>query len=240
MMMVSVHSVCVHVAEYNDLPGGCQFGFLDHSSNWQKVARLRTIPGNRRPSKTLMSQERFFETLSRRYVWRSRWYSVRQDQLRAPDGSEFTYTVIEKPHAVWIVPVTAGGEIVLIDQYRYPIGDWCLEIPSGNVEPEMDAAAMAARELREEIGGTAQRFVRIGDFYTMNGIGDEIAEIYLALGVALGEPQREITEVIRLRAVPVDEALDLARAGAIKDGPSALAILLSETALRAYLAELRS
>jgi 8-oxo-dGTP pyrophosphatase MutT (NUDIX family) len=104
----------------------------------------------------------------------------------------------------------------------------------------MDAAAMAARELREEIGGTAQRLVRIGDFYTMNGIGDEIAEIYLALGVTLGEPQREITEVIRLRAVPVDEALSMAHTGAIKDGPSALAILLSETALRDYLAELRS
>jgi ADP-ribose pyrophosphatase len=187
-----------------------------------------------------MSRDHFFETLSRRYVWQSRWYNVRQDQLRAPDGSEFTYTVIEKPHAVWIVPVTAGGEVVLIDQYRYAIGDWCLEIPSGNVEPEMDAAAMAARELREEIGGTAQRLVRIGDFYTMNGIGDEIAEIYLALGVTLGEPQREITEVIRLRAVPVDEALSMAHTGAIKDGPSALAILLSETALRDYLAELRS
>jgi ADP-ribose pyrophosphatase len=185
-------------------------------------------------------QDNPYQTLSRRYVWQSRWYNVRQDQLRAPDGSEFTYTVIEKPRAVWIVPVTAGGEIVLIDQYRYPIDDWCLEIPAGNVEPEMDAAAMAAREMREEIGGTAQRLVRIGDFYTMNGIGNEIAEIYLALGVTLGEPQREITEVIRLRAVPVDEALSMARAGAIKDGPSALAILLSEAALRDYLAELRS
>jgi ADP-ribose pyrophosphatase len=185
-------------------------------------------------------QDNPYQTLSRRYVWQSRWYNVRQDQLRAPDGSEFTYTVIEKPHAVWIVPVTAGGEIVLIDQYRYPIEDWCLEIPAGNVEPEMDAAAMAARELHEEIGGTAQRLVRIGEFYTMNGIGNEIAEIYLALGVTLGDPQREVTEVIRLRAVPVDEALSLARAGAIKDGPSALAILLSETALRDYLAELRS
>ena len=154
-----------------------------------------------------MSQEHVFETLSRRYVWQSRWYNVRQDQLRAPDGSEFTYTVIEKPHAVWIVPVTTDGDLVLIDQYRYPIGDWCLEIPSGNVEPGMEPAAMAARELREEIGGTAQRLVRIGDFYTMNGIGDEIAEIYLALGVTMGEPQREITEVIRLQAVPVDEAL---------------------------------
>jgi ADP-ribose pyrophosphatase len=186
-----------------------------------------------------MSQDDPYTTLSSRYVWQSRWYNVRQDQLRAPDGSEFSYTIIEKPRAVWIVPVTSDGEIVLIDQYRHPIGGWCLEIPAGNVEPGIDAAAMAARELHEEIGGAAERLVRIGDFYTMNGIGNEVAEIFLALGVTLDEPQRESTEFIRLRAVPMDEALHMARTGAIKDGPSALAILMSESALRDYCAEMR-
>jgi len=184
-----------------------------------------------------VSQDQPYLTLSRRYVWQSRWYAVRHDELRAPDGHEFSYTFIEKPRAVWIVPVTAGHELVLIDQYRYPIGAWCLEVPAGNIEPGVDAAAMAERELREEIGGVAGRMVRIGEFYTMNGIGDEVADVYLALDVALGEPQREATEMIRLKVVPVDEGLRMARAGLIKDGPSALAILLCESAICAHLGE---
>jgi ADP-ribose pyrophosphatase len=148
-----------------------------------------------------------------------------------------TYTVIEKPDAVWIVPVTADQNMALIEQYRYPVGSWCLEIPAGNIEPGLNAAEMAARELREEIGGVAEQLIPITEFYTMNGIGSENAHVFLAVNVTLGEPDREPTEHIRLRQVPVEEALRLARSGAIKDGPSALAILLSEMALRNCLKE---
>jgi hypothetical protein len=61
--------------------------------------------------------------------------------------------------------------------------------------------------------------------------------VFLALGVTLGEPEREETEYIALREVPVEEALRMARTGEIKDGPSALAILLCEAALRQHLTE---
>lgn len=183
------------------------------------------------------SQHNVYERLSSCYLWQSRWYNVRQDQIRAPDGSELTYTVIEKPDAVWVLPVTAAGEIVLIDQYRYTIGDWCLEIPAGNIEPGHTPETMAARELREEVGGMAKRLVPLPEFYTMNGIGSERAIVFLALGVALGEPDREPTELIRLRRVPIEEGIQMARTGAIKDGPSALAILMAEPALREVLAE---
>ena len=184
-----------------------------------------------------VSDQRPYTTLSRRYLWQSRWYNVRQDHLRSRSGGELTYTVIEKPPAVWVVPVTADGMLVLIDQYRYTVDAWCLEVPAGNVEPGLDAPGMAARELREEIGGTAQQLIRVAEFYSMNGIGDEVAQVYLALGVTLGEPQHEPTEHIRLRLVPVEEGLAMARDGAITDGISALAILLSEPVLRQHLGE---
>ncbi len=124
---------------------------------------------------------------------------------------------------------------MLINQYRYAIGEWCLEIPAGNIEPGVDAMAMAARELREEIGGEAREIVPVTEFYTMNGIGSERAKVYLALDITLGEPQREATEIIEIQRVPVAQGLRMARAGAIKDGPSALAILLSEPLLRDHL-----
>ncbi|NDJ79280.1 MAG: NUDIX hydrolase [Chloroflexi bacterium] len=179
-----------------------------------------------------MTQERPYQTLSSRYLWQSRWYNLRQDQLRAADGSQFTYTVVEKPDAVWVVPVTNDGQVVLINQYRYAIDAWCLEVPAGNVEPGSDPHEMARRELREEIGGITDRIVPVAEFYTMNGIGNEVAHIFAALDVTLAQPAREPTEHIRLRLVPIDQALRLARSGDIKDGPSALALLLSEPVLR--------
>jgi len=183
--------------------------------------------------------KRPYTVLASQYLWQSRWYNLRQDQLRAANGLEITYTVVEKPVAVWIVPVTPTGNVVLLNQYRYPIDAWCLEVPAGNVEPEMDVLAMAARELREEIGGTAQQLIPVAEFYTMNGIGNEIAHVYVARGVRLGEPQREPTEHIMLRQVSIMEALEMAKTGAIKDGPSALAILLSESVLRQTIGQKR-
>ena len=50
-----------------------------------------------------------WETLDRRYLWQSRWYNLRQDRLRTAAGHEFTYTMIEHPGAVWVVPVTGDG-----------------------------------------------------------------------------------------------------------------------------------
>lgn len=184
-----------------------------------------------------MSPRRPYKVVASEHLWQSHWYSLRQDRLRAPDGSEVTYTVVEKPGAVWVVPVTAQGALVLINQYRYPVDDWCLEVPAGNVEPGCDPAEMAARELREEIGGTAAQIIPVADFYTMNGIGNEIAWVFLALGVTLGQPERESTEHMELCLVPIAEALRMARTGQIKDGPSALAILLCAAELSAAFPE---
>ncbi len=184
-----------------------------------------------------MSPSRPYEVIASEYLWQSRWYSLRQDRLRAADGSEVTYTVVEKPAAVWVVPVTAQGALVLINQYRYPVDDWCLEVPAGSVEPGNDPAQMAARELREEIGGTATQIIPVAEFYTMNGIGNEVAWVFLALGVALGQPNREPTEHMHLCTVPIAEGLRMARTGQIKDGPSALAILLCAAELSAHFPE---
>jgi ADP-ribose pyrophosphatase len=64
-----------------------------------------------------------WETLDRHTLWQSRWYSLRQDRVRTPAGHEFTYTLVEHPGAVWIIPVTNDGRIVLIRHYRYPVGE---------------------------------------------------------------------------------------------------------------------
>lgn len=54
-------------------------------------------------------------------VRRTRWYALREDQIRLPDGSQGIYGVIERPGAVWVVPALADGRIALIRNYRYTI-----------------------------------------------------------------------------------------------------------------------
>ncbi|MFP4321718.1 MAG: NUDIX domain-containing protein [Anaerolineales bacterium] len=169
-----------------------------------------------------------YQTLAKRIIAQNPWYTLRQDDVRLPDGQETVYNVITKPNAVWIVPLLSDGQIVLIDQYRYTIDTWCLEIPAGGMLPGDTPEGTAARELGEEIGGTARELVLLGTFWTMNGIGDELGYMYLARDVTLGAPQREATEMIRQRSFPAADAVAMARAGQVPDAQSALALLLCE------------
>jgi len=125
-----------------------------------------------------------WETLKSEYLWQSKWYSLRQDHLRTQEGHEFTYTIVDHPGAVWVVPVTTDGEVVLIWNYRYTVDAFCMEVPAGGLSPGQTPEEVARRELLEEVGGTAAGFRYVGQFYTSNGISNEVAYVYLATGVA--------------------------------------------------------
>jgi ADP-ribose pyrophosphatase len=169
--------------------------------------------------------------LDSRRVWDCPWYGVRQDRIRLPDGSEGVYNVVELPDAIWVVPVTTAGEIVLLRHYRYPLRRWGWEFPSGGITPERDARAAAERELLEETGGTASAWRLLMTVSTMKGIGTEQAHLFLATGVRLGATQHEPAEVMTVHTFPASEVLRMARAGEIHDGVGVLALLLAEAFL---------
>ena len=174
-----------------------------------------------------------YQTTASRIVWSCPWYRVRQDDLLLPDGSPGVYNVVEKAPAAWIVPVTGDGQVVLIRNYRYTVDDWCLEVPAGSLLPGQTPEEAAVGELREEVGGVAGAWAYIGQFYTANGICNEISHVFLATGVTLLAPDREATEVMEIILLPIAEALRMAAANEISDGPSALALLLCADRLRA-------
>jgi 8-oxo-dGTP pyrophosphatase MutT (NUDIX family) len=172
--------------------------------------------------------KRPFKTLSSKIAWSCPWYRVRQDEIMTPNGRPGVYNVIESPTSVWIVPITPAGEIVLIRNYRYTIDEWCWEVPAGSVKPEQTELEAAVSELKEEVGGvTGEPLLEIGRFYTANGICNELGVYYLASRVALGEPEHEAAEVMEIHVKPATEVLHMARTGQIRDGNTALALLLS-------------
>lgn len=185
-----------------------------------------------KPLPSLLENMSVWETLESRFLWQSQWYSLRQDLLRTPEGHEFSYTIVDHPGAVWVVPVTADGQVILIRNYRYAVDEWCYEVPAGGLTPGLELEDVALRELEEEVGGTAADLSYVGQFYTSNGISNEIAYVYLATGVRLGKTNREPTELMEVQLVPFEESLRMALTGEISDGPSALALLWCEPLFR--------
>lgn len=172
-----------------------------------------------------------YTVLASRRVWACPWYGVRQDDLRLPDGSTGVYNVVESPDAVWIVPVTPTGDVVLIHNYRHTLGAWCWEVPAGSIKPGQSPLQAARAELHEEVGGEASDWRLMITASTMNGLGTEIGHFFLATGVTLGATEHEPTEVMTIHRFPLAEALRMARAGEINDSQSVMALLLAEPLL---------
>src|SRR6478735_457329 len=90
------------------------------------------------------------ETLGSRQVYANPWMAVREDVVRRPDGSTGIYGVVETPDIALVIPAD-DERLHLVEQYRHPAASRRWEFPSGTAEPDRDAdaAAVAARELRE-------------------------------------------------------------------------------------------
>lgn len=164
---------------------------------------------------------------SSRYLFESRWFKLRQDDVLLPSGEPITYTMIEHPGYSMVVPLLDDGRVILERVYRYTVQETVLECPSGVLEGESPEAA-AHRELREETGWTAERMLSLGSFFGSNGISDERFELFLATGLRqAGPPRREPTEQIELELMPLAMAAELALSGRVQDAPSALALILA-------------
>lgn len=161
------------------------------------------------------------------YPFRYHMFRVRQDRVRWPDGKVAPYAYVQGCGAVWIVPVTTDGEVVLIRQFRYTVDDWCWEVPAGGFHDFSGSPIdLARQELAEEVGGESDDWLHVGSFRPGVSILDEVCHIVLARNVRLGhETHREPAEIIEIHPLPIPQALEMARNGEIIDGHSALALL---------------
>ena len=170
-----------------------------------------------------------WQTHTTRTVYENAWVRVREDTVTRPDGSPGVYGVTEMKHpAVFVVPVTEAGEVVLVRMQRYPIDRESIEVPAGGSDGEEPLVA-ARRELLEETGRSAASWTRLGEFYSLNGVADARADVFLARHLT-GEGQGHdgaAEGISGLLLVPWTEAMDLVRSGAIHDNETIAALMLA-------------
>ncbi|AWN21926.1 DNA mismatch repair protein MutT [Deinococcus irradiatisoli] len=161
-----------------------------------------------------------------------------RDTVRAHGGQELSYVYRPRgPSAVFVLPITPAGEAVLIRQYRYPLGAHITEVVAGGIEEGEQPAQAGARELLEEVGGISASWVALPGFYPQPSISGVVFYPLLALDVALGEAQLEISELIERLVLPLPEVYRRLSAGEIFDGPSSLVLFQARRHLeeRGYL-----
>ena len=135
------------------------------------------------------------ETLDSLQAYANPWMTVREDAIRRPDGSTGIYSVVDTPDIALIIPAD-GDRLQLVEQYRYPVAGRRWEFPSGSADRPLDedAAALAARELREETGLEASRLTPLGTLDVMPSMLNQRCRVFLATDLTQGAPQREPEE----------------------------------------------
>ena len=173
-----------------------------------------------------------FEFLHSETLLKGRAFAIRRDTLKAPDGRETKFDIIEHGGSVIIVPIDKDGNLLFVRQYRHAAGIDLLELPAGTLEEGEDPAVCAAREIREETGFAADKIEKIGDFYLAPGYSTEFMHVYLAQDLRHDPLEADADEFLSVEKIPFAEAVQMAERGEMPDAKSLAALLLARSHLK--------
>ena len=173
-----------------------------------------------------------FEFLRSETLLKGRAFAIRRDTLKAPDGRETKFDIIEHGGSVIIVPIDKDCNLLFVRQYRHAAGIDLLELPAGTLEEGEDPAVCAAREIREETGFAADKIEKIGDFYLAPGYSTEFMHVYLAQDLRHDPLEADADEFLSVEKIPFAEAIQMAERGKMPDAKSLAALLLARSHLK--------
>ncbi|GGM30718.1 MULTISPECIES: NUDIX domain-containing protein [Micromonospora] len=180
--------------------------------------------------------EHRYELRSRQERYAGRIFTVLSDEVTMPGGGTAGRDWVRHVGAVAVVALDDAGQVVLVRQYRHPLGRHLWELPAGltDVEGE-DLPAAALRELAEEVDLTAATVDVLADLNTSPGFSNELVRIFLARDLAEVPAERRHQrydeeadmQVVRL---DLDEAVSMVLAGEITNAACVAGLLAAARA----------
>jgi 8-oxo-dGTP pyrophosphatase MutT (NUDIX family) len=162
--------------------------------------------------------EHEFETVESETIYIGNIFALRADEVRMPHGNVARREVVEHYGAVAVLALDDDNNVVLVYQYRHPLGRRLWELPAGLLDVGGEPPHITAgRELKEEAGLAATDWRVLVDLDSAPGFSDESVRVYLATGLTdVGRPEAHDEEAdLTLRWFPLEDAVRMVLSGEI-------------------------
>jgi 8-oxo-dGDP phosphatase len=187
----------------------------------------RTAPGkNPKPV-----AEHDFATVGSETLYEGKIFALRADDVRMPGGNVARREVVEHYGAVAVVAMDDDANIVMVYQYRHPVGRRLWELPAGLLDMGDEPPHVSAgRELQEEAGLSAKNWRVLVDLVSAPGFSDESVRVYLATELSdVGRPDAADEEAdLVVRWFSLGDAVQMALSGEIVNSTAVSGILAAD------------
>lgn len=158
-------------------------------------------------------------------IFDGRIVHLKVHDVRLPDGQMSKREVIHHVGAVSVIVTDKENNVLLVQQFRLPVGKLTWEIPAGTLEPEEPLETCASRELQEETGYKPLELIYLGGIHPAPAYTTEIIHIYWSRRYVESRLDGDADEFVEAKWLPMPDTLDMITRGEITDSKTVVALL---------------
>ena len=157
--------------------------------------------------------------------YRNKWVRVFEETVIRPDGQDGIFVTIKIMNGVSILPLDEDGYVYFIKQFRYTLGEKSIEVVSGGTEKNEKPLKAAKRELEEEAGIIANKWISLGFINPLTTIVKSVADLYLVRELHFLKSTPDSTERIEILKIKLEKAVEMVMKNKIFHAASCVLIL---------------
>jgi ADP-ribose pyrophosphatase len=164
---------------------------------------------------------------SRTKIHQGRVFELVSENVTLENGVATNIEFVHHPGAAGIVPMPDENHIILIKQYRHSLREHIWEIPAGTRDPDETMLTCAKRELVEETGYSAEKWIKLFEITPVPGYSDERIQLFLATEMKAAQQNLDKDEMLNVHTISFDQALKMIRRGEIRDSKTISGLYLA-------------